>query len=276
MDDWLTPSDSLKILCELEPATKPDLRHVRRQVALLDGVTDAYLVPDNHLGRATVSSIAVAGEVASLGGSSVACLNSRDRNQLGFRRDLLTAAAYGVDSFLFVRGDDPSEGTRSTDLTVRRMLEAAHDFDGHGFRVGVTARIGAPLPEWKRQADFLLLQMSFDVDDLARWRADLDFGGPVFAGVLILASPKMARNIASAVPEVTIPETLIAALEDDRDAGVEHALNMVEELRRTNVVEGVHLVPVTRVVQVAERLRLASAHDAPSGRPQCAGPGDQI
>ncbi|MCW2549209.1 MAG: methylenetetrahydrofolate reductase, partial [Mycobacterium sp.] len=247
MDDWLTPSDSLKILCELEPATRPDLRHVRRQVALLDGVTDAYLVPDNHLGRATVSSIAVAGEVASLGGSSVACLNSRDRNLLGFRRDLLTAAAYGVDSFLFVRGDDPSEGSRSTDLTVRRMLEAAHGFDGHRFRVGVTARIGSPLPEWKRRADFLLLQMSFDVDELARWRAEVDFGGPVFAGVLVLASPKMARNIASAVPEVTIPDGLIAALEDDRDAGVEHALNMVEQLRRTNVVEGVHLVPVTRV-----------------------------
>ena len=112
MTDWLEPNDSLKVLCELEPATRPDLRHVRRQVALLDGVTDAYLVPDNHLGRATVSSIAVAGEVASLGGSSVACVNSRDRNLLGFRRDLLTAAAYGVDSFLFVRGDEPSEGTR--------------------------------------------------------------------------------------------------------------------------------------------------------------------
>jgi methylenetetrahydrofolate reductase (NADPH) len=256
MDDWLTPTDSLKLLCELEPATKPDLRHVRRQVALLDGVTDAYLVPDNHLGRATVSSIAVAGEVAALGGSSVACVNSRDRNLLGFRRDLLTAAAYGVESFLFVRGDDPSEGTRSTDLTVRRMLEAAHDYEGHPFRVGVTARIGSPLPDWKRQADFLLVQMSFDVDALAAWRGSLDFEGPVFAGVLVLASATMARNIARAVPEVTIPEDLITALETDRDAGVEHALTMVEELRRTNVVEGVHLVPVTRVVQVAERLRL--------------------
>jgi 5,10-methylenetetrahydrofolate reductase len=256
MDDWLTPTGSLKILCELEPATKPDLRHVRRQVALLDGVTDAYLVPDNHLGRATVSSIAVAGEVASLGGSSVACLNSRDRNLLGFRRDLLTAAAYGVDSFLFVRGDDPSEGTRSTDLTVRRMLEVAQDYDGHRFRAGVTARVGVPLPGWKRQADFVLVQMSFDVDQLAAWRAELDFAGPVFAGVLVLASAKMARNIANAVPEMTIPADLVAALERDRDAGVEHALNMVEQLRRTNAVEGVHLVPVTRIVQVAERLRL--------------------
>ena len=257
MYDWLTPSDSLKILCELEPATKPDLRHVRRQVALLDGVTDAYLVPDNHLGRATVSSIAVAGEVASLGGSSVACLNSRDRNVLGFRRDLLTAAAYGVDSFLFVHGDEPSEGTRSTDLTVGKMLKAAHEFEDCAFRVGVTGRVGAPLPRWKRTADFLLVQMSFDIEVLARWRADLDFDGPVFAGVLVLSSAKMARNIATAVPEVQIPESLIQALETDPDAGVEHTLRMIEELRRVKVVEGVHLVPVTRVVQVAERLRQA-------------------
>ena len=42
-----------------------------------------------------------------MGGRSIACLNSRDRNLLGFRRDLLTAAAYGVSEFLFVYGDKP-------------------------------------------------------------------------------------------------------------------------------------------------------------------------
>ncbi len=47
-----------------------------------------------------MSSIAVAQEVAALGGAAVACVNSRDRNLLGFRRDLLTAAAYGVNEFL--------------------------------------------------------------------------------------------------------------------------------------------------------------------------------
>jgi 5,10-methylenetetrahydrofolate reductase len=256
MTDWLASSDSLKLLCELEPATQPDLRHVRRQVALLDGVSDAYLVPDNHLGRATVSSIAVAGEVAGLGGSSVACVNSRDRNLLGFRRDLLTAAAYGVDSFLFVRGDEPSEGTRSTDLTVRRMLEDAKSFEGASFRVGATARVGAPVPTWKQQADFLLVQMSFDVPALLDWRSTLQFSGPVFAGVLVLSSGKMARNIANTVKEVHIPEGLIAALDDDRDAGVDFALGMIDEIASTRAIEGVHLVPVTRVVQVAERLRL--------------------
>ena len=256
MTDWLAPSDGLKLLCELEPATRPDLRHVRRQVALLDGVTDAYLVPDNHLGRATVSSIAVAGEVASLGGSSVACVNSRDRNLLGFRRDLLTAAAYGVDSFLFVRGDEPSEGTRSTDLTVGRMLEDARAFEGTAFRVGATARVGAPVPEWKRSADFLVVQMSFDVPALLEWRSALSYSGPVFAGVLVLASSKMARNIASTVKEISVPESLVAALDSDRDAGVDFALDMVESIRASGAIEGVHLVPVTRIVQLAERLRL--------------------
>ena len=45
-----------------------------------------------------------------MGGHTIACLNARDRNLLGFRRDLLTAAAYGVDEFLFVYGDQPESG----------------------------------------------------------------------------------------------------------------------------------------------------------------------
>ena len=64
----------------------------------------------------------VAHEVQAMGARGIACLNSRDRNLLGFRRDLLTAAAYGVDEFLFVYGDRPESGARSDDLTVRTML----------------------------------------------------------------------------------------------------------------------------------------------------------
>jgi len=83
-----------ELIVEIEPPTKPSLVHARHQIGVLGKVADAYLVPDNHLGRATVSSLAVAREVASMGGRAIACLNSRDRNVLGFRRDLLTAAAF--------------------------------------------------------------------------------------------------------------------------------------------------------------------------------------
>src|SRR5690242_20776912 len=109
-------------------------------------IADGFLIPDNHIGRATVSSVAVAHEVQAMGASGIACLNSRDRNLLGFRRDLLTAAAYGVDRFLFVYGDKPTVGGRTSELTVRAMIEetraAADDpaFEGRApFRAGVAS-----------------------------------------------------------------------------------------------------------------------------------------
>src|SRR5689334_19148042 len=150
-------------------------------------VATSFLIPDNHIGRATVSSIAVAHEVALMGGRAIACLNARDRNVLGFRRDLLTAAAYGVDEFLFVYGDRPETGARSDDLTVRSMLEEARRFD-RPMRLGVTARPSGSLPAWKRAADFLFVQVSFDVDAVVEWRSSLDFAGPVFAGVMVTPS----------------------------------------------------------------------------------------
>jgi 5,10-methylenetetrahydrofolate reductase len=100
----------------------------RHQIGVMSRIATAFLIPDNHIGRATVSSIAVAHEVALIGGRAIACLNARDRNVLGFRRDLLTAAAYGVDEFLLVYGDRPETGARSDDLTVRSMLTAARRF----------------------------------------------------------------------------------------------------------------------------------------------------
>ena len=248
---------SFEILCEIEPATGPDLTRVRRQIAVLTGAVDRFLVPDNHLGRATVSSIAVAQEVAALGGTAVACVNSRDRNLLGFRRDLLTAAAYGVDEFLFVRGDDPAVGTRSTDLTVRRMIDEAHAYAERDFKVGATLRCGGTLPAWKQAADFLLVQVNYDVNALIEWRESVSYEGRLLAGAMVMASADMARRISADVPEINVPPELIEALESDRDAGVDVAAEQVERIRESGAFDGVHLVPVGRYTQMATKLRAA-------------------
>jgi 5,10-methylenetetrahydrofolate reductase len=216
---------SFDIVCEVEPATKPDLVHVRHQIGVLSPVASAFLIPDNHIGRATVSSVAVAHEVEQMGGRSIACLNARDRNLLGFRRDLLTAAAYGVDSFLFVYGDRPSSGQRTGQLTVRAMIEELRSApgmataDGRPFAAGVTTRLG-PLPSWKRDADFLLAQVSYSLDQLLAWRASVDFPGPVYAGVMVVASAAMARKLGADVPQLAVPTAWIEAVERDPGAGV--------------------------------------------------------
>ena len=128
------PRAGFEVISEIEPATKPDLTAVRHQVGVLAPVSDAFLIPDNHLGRATVSSLAVAHEVASMGVRSIACCNSRDRNRLGFRRDLFPhVAAYGVDEFLCVFGDDPASGAAPTTSTSGPCWRRS-------------ARLAAPLP----------------------------------------------------------------------------------------------------------------------------------
>jgi 5,10-methylenetetrahydrofolate reductase len=248
-------ADGFELVCEVEPPTRPDLKKVRHQIGVMSPIADAFLIPDNHIGRATVSSVAVANEVQAMGSRGIACLNSRDRNLLGFRRDLLTAAAYGVERFLFVHGDDPAEGARTSQLTVRTMIEQARTTsypDCKPFQVGATTRL-RPVPRWKAEADFLYVQVSYDLDELLRWRDSVELDIPVYAGVMVLASAKMAHNLA-ALPQLSIPDSLIEAVERDRDAGVEHACELVLEIRDSGAFEGVHLVPVSRYRQVAARL----------------------
>ena len=249
-----------RILCEIEPPRRPDIEHVRQQIDVLKPVTDGFLIPDNHLGRATVSSVSVAHEVAYMGGLSIACMNARDRNLLGFRRDLLTAAAYGVDHFLFVYGDPPKEGRRTEDLTVRGMIDEVRSygtgplFQGYpDFRIGTVAKINRPLA-WRTRADFIFVQISYSIDRLVRWRESLAFDGKVYAGVLVLASSRMARSVNASIPEIRIPEAIIDKLDDDPQIGVEIACQQIAAIKESGAFDGVHLVPVGRFREVAALL----------------------
>jgi len=247
-----------EIICEIEPATRPDVMHVRHQIGVLSEVASAYLIPDNHIGRATVSSIAVAHEVRLMGGRSIACINARDRNVLGFRRDLLTAAAYGVKEFLFVYGDRPETGARSDDLTVKKMIKDARQFaertelDG-SFRVGVASGL-RPLPDWKQGADFLLAQVAYSIDELLRWRSSVTFGGRIYAGVMVLPSSTMARKLSGDVPQLAVPESILDQLDRDQGSGVDIACELIKEIYESEAFDGIHLIPVTRYREMAARL----------------------
>lgn len=248
-----------EVICEVEPATRPDLMHVRHQIGVMSRVASAFLIPDNHIGRATVSSIAVAHEVALMGGRSIACLNARDRNVLGFRRDLLTAAAYGVSEFLFVYGDRPETGTRSDDLTVRTMMTEARHFaagprhQGPPLRLGVTSGL-RPLPAWKADADFLLSQVTFSLENLLAWRGTVEFDGPVYAGVMVIASAPMARKLSNDIAQLAVPEWVIAQVEADPDAGLRIAAELIEAIAASGAFDGVHLIPVSRYRAMAAML----------------------
>jgi 5,10-methylenetetrahydrofolate reductase len=247
-------STDFEIICEIEPATRPDLKRVRHQIGVLAPVADAFLVPDNHIGRATVSSVAVAHEVDAMGARAIACLNARDRNVLGMRRDLLTAAAYGVDEFLCVYGDRPAVGARVEQLSVRDMIREVRTFDaGHPFRVGVATGLRS-IPVWKQEADFCFVQIGFDLDALFAWRDTVEFDGQIYPGVIVLPSAGMARKLGSDIPDVRVPDGVLAQLEHDRRAGVVLACDLVEAIRDHGGFAGVHLITVSRYRETAAEL----------------------
>ena len=187
---------------------------VRHQIGVLSPIASAFLVPDNHIGRATVSSIAVAHEVARMGGRAIACLNARDRNVLGFRRDLLTAAAYGVDELLFVYGDRPEIGP-----AFGRPHRADDDrrspgFDGERHRwrrlqdrrhLTTAARShrgkARPTSSWLRSAT--------TSGQLVAWRESIDVPCPVYAGVMVVASAGMARKLTTTIPQLAVPTGVV-------------------------------------------------------------------
>jgi methylenetetrahydrofolate reductase (NADPH) len=243
-------SRPFQVICEIQPPTRPDLMHVRHQIGTLAEVAGSFLIPDNHIGRATVSSVAVAHEVEAMGGRSL----------LGFRRDLLTAAAYGVNQFLFVYGDKPSSGDRTSHLTVRTMIEEARGLTAEPafagvppFRVGTAAAL-RPLPAWKRAADFMFAQVSFSLDALLRWREANPVDVPVYAGVMVIASAEHARRLAAAIPDIEIPARLVEQVAADRLAGVAAACDYVAQIRESGAFDGVHLIPVARYREVAAQL----------------------
>jgi methylenetetrahydrofolate reductase (NADPH) len=70
--------------------------------------------------------------------------------------------------------------------------------DADAFRAGVTTRLRS-LPEWKCEADFLFVQVSFSVEQLLAWREGVQFDGDVYAGVMVLPSVSMARKLMTAI-----------------------------------------------------------------------------
>jgi 5,10-methylenetetrahydrofolate reductase len=217
-----------ELLVEVAPPRRPDLTSIGPRLDALAPLADTFLVTDSPLGRPAVSALAVAAVVAARGGAPAAvCLNARDRNLTGLRRDLLTAAAVGVGRVLCVFGDAPAAGARTDDLSVPVMLG---ETSAAGLEAGVSASISAPLPAWKRRAAFVVTQLSFDASALARWRDANDATADVYAGVMV-ATPR------SQVPGVDIPERLRAPA-----AAVEHAVTMIDELCNHGGFAGVHLV----------------------------------
>jgi 5,10-methylenetetrahydrofolate reductase len=105
------------------------------------------------------------------------------------------------------------------------------------------------------EADFLLAQVAFSLDALVEWREAISFSGPVFAGVMVVASAAMARKLSRDVPQLAVPEHIVDRLDHDPSAGVTIAADLVNQIYESGAFDGVHLIPVSRYREISARLQ---------------------
>jgi 5,10-methylenetetrahydrofolate reductase len=246
-------TSSFDVIWEIDTPEGVDRSRLHRQIDVAADLAAAILVPENHTGRATVSSLAIAGEVRHRGVPAIACLNARDRNLLGLRRDLLTATFCGIDDVLLVYGDEPDVGERASGLTVRWMLEECRT-TLTPMTVAVTSRL-VRVPAWKLGADRIFVQVAYSVDELMRWRETVDFAGEIYAGVMVIPSAAMARRLGERIPQLRVPQRWIDAVEADPAAGVDMAAQLVDDIRESGGFDGVHVIAGTRQAELAGALQ---------------------
>ena len=100
----------------------------------------------------------------------------------------------------------------------------------------------------------LFAQVGFSLEDLLAWRRAIDFEGRVYAGVMVVASAGMGRKLSAEIPQLAVPSWLVERLDRDPSAGVTFACDLVRQILDSAAFDGVHLIPVGRYREVAQRL----------------------
>jgi methylenetetrahydrofolate reductase (NADH) len=224
-----------------------------------------------------MSSLAAAAILRRAGFEPILQMTCRDRNRIALAGDLLGAAALGIENFLILRGDDPSQGDAPEakpvfDLDSREVMSLARRMRDEGVlpsgrKIGSPLRlfIGAadtphdPAADWRpgaliakheAGAEFVQTQFCFDAGIVRRYIARLsEFGLTeklrILIGVGPLASTASARWMNEKLFGVTVPEAVIERLERARDPGAEGrriCIDLIHELRQIEGVAGAHIM----------------------------------
>ncbi|MDR1840478.1 MAG: bifunctional homocysteine S-methyltransferase/methylenetetrahydrofolate reductase [Holophagales bacterium] len=226
---------------------------------------DSINIPDGPRAMARLSALTTALLLQQrVGIETVLHYACRDRNLLGIQADLMGAAALDIRNVLAITGDPPKLGpypkaTAVFDVDsiglvgILRRLNHGLDIGGvaigspASFSIGVGANPDAPdrEREWTRfrrkveaGAEWVVTQPVFDVESLFRF---LDFaqplGIPVIAGLWPLKSSRNAQFMATEIPGVTVPQSVLnrmasrASAEDQLNEGMDIAREIMEAAR---------------------------------------------
>ncbi len=269
---------------EIAPPLGASGNIIHKKAAWLKGIVTAANFTDNASASARMSSLASSHICLETDLEPIMQLQARDRTRIVLESDAMGAAGLGIHNILCLSGDHhrfgPTPMTKPDQFDMdavqvlwmlRRMRDDGIYLDGRKIKQRPQFFLGAagspfgapPAYEAIRAhkkinagAQFIQTQPIFDYDRFLEWLEALDkrdLLGKVYilAGLIPLKSAKAAHFMADDVPGVVIPPEIIARMDaagDDKDAqqeaGVEIALEMIEKLKATPGIAGMHIMAV--------------------------------
>ena len=268
----LLQSGNFVVTAEINPPKGVDMTDTLSRVDVLSGLVDAVNLTDHPGSHMSVSPLALAPLIQERGLEAILQVTCRDRNRIAIQGDLLAAHVLGVENVLCLTGDpvgsgDHPEAKTVFDLDSIRLLAAAAslnggtDMGGNRLRGAPSFYLGAAVNPFASEladeiirmeekvsagARFFQSQAVFDTTQLAEFMAIVkSLGAPVIAGVILLKSGEMARNMNQNIPGVLVPDDLIAEMDSAQDkaqAGIQIAARIIREAR--DICDGVHIMAI--------------------------------
>lgn len=287
------------VTSEVVPPRSADPTSITAQARALVGYVDAVNVTDNPAASAHMSPLAGVRFVAAAGLEPTVQLTCRDRNRLAITSDLLGAWALGARNLLCLAGDPMSVGDHPDavhvrDLSVldvvglaRKLRDEAMTLSGAEldepprYLIGVTdvpladpydpARLEAKLDAG---ADFVMTQITYDVDAFGAWADRMRERGlferaRVIVGIVPLRTAAGARHMQAHLPGVSVPASILEALDaagdDASSVGLELTIHLTQGVRKIDGIGGVHIMGMGHDDSVVAVVEGAGLFPRPTG-----------
>jgi 5,10-methylenetetrahydrofolate reductase len=282
-------SKEFMVTTEIGPPKGADVSEMIHHIDLLKDNVDAINVTDHQSSVMRFPSLGGCLLVKERGGEPILQMTCRDRNRLALQADLLLAYSRGINNVLCLTGDsidvgDHKEAKPVFDadsvqlLRMIRTMESGKDMSGEDLKGSPKFCIGASVhPEadfiepqlikFEKKvaagAQFFQTQGIFDLASLRRFmQYASQFDVRILAGIIVLASARMARYMNDNVPGIIVTEAIIdelAGVEKGKglEKGIEIAARLMRTIKEENLCHGVHIMAVGNERIVPEILEQA-------------------
>ena len=269
-------SNKFVVTTEIGPPKGADVSEMIQHIDLLKNKVDAINVTDHQSSVMRFPSLGGCLLVKERGGEPVLQVTCRDRNRMALQADLLLAYSRGIVNVLCLTGDSIDVGDHKESkpvfdldsvqlLKMIRTMESGSDMAGSELKGAPKFCIGASvhpeadfiepqLVKFEKKvaagAQFFQTQGIFDLANLRRFmQYAYQFNVKILAGIIVLASARMARYMNDNVPGVIVAQTVIdelAGVEKGKglQKGIEIAARLIRTIKEEKLCHGVHIMAV--------------------------------